>query len=362
MSRTASLRLLGRRPAPTQPSGVVYRWDLDKTYLKSEFETFRELVRIPFEKAEDKVAAPGVAALMRALRDTATRREQPIRVYFISASPPQIGRAIRKKLALDGVEYDGIVFKDQLHRLMRGKFRHLREQVGYKLTELLKAGRNDPPGTREYLFGDDWESDALIYSLYADVMAGRVTPPELRTILEHIRVDGPLVAEAVRLAETVGRSDAVTRIFINLEKRTPPASFHSYGPRLVPTFNYFQTAACLYQESALDEGGIAAVIRSLFEDSAYSAERLVNSLADVQRRGHLRRDTSLLLKELLRREGFLRDKISVRARLRTRWARLIAAFQAARQEPLGATSIDYPTLVGGARAVTDETEGEGKLA
>ena len=132
------------------------------------------MVQIPFEKAEDKIAAPGVAALIRGLRETALSRGATIRVYFISASPPQIGRAIRRKLELDGIVYDGIVFKNQLQRLMRGKFRHLREQVGYKLTELLKARRAEPPQAREYLFGDDWESDPLIYSLYADVVAGRV--------------------------------------------------------------------------------------------------------------------------------------------------------------------------------------------
>jgi hypothetical protein len=350
---------LGRQPAVV-PASIVCRWDLDKTYLKSEFETFRELVRIPFEKAEDKVAAPGVAALIRALRDTATRREESIRVYFISASPPQIGRAIRQKLALDGVEYDGIVFKDQLHRIMRGKFRHLREQVGYKLTELLKARRNDLPETREYLFGDDWESDPLIYSLYADVLAGRVAPPDLRTILERIRVDRPLVEQAVHLAETVEHVDAVRRIFINLEKRTPTGTFHSYGQRLVPAFNYFQTAACLYQDGALDEGGVATVVRSLFEDWSYSAERLVNSLADVERRGHLRRATALLLSDLLRREGILREKVGVGARLRARWERWRAALRAAKQQPAGAMLIDYPTLIGGDRAAGDETEREGE--
>jgi phosphatidate phosphatase APP1 len=97
-------------------------------------------------------------------------------VYFISASPPQIGRAVRRKLEIDGIVHDGIIFKDQLQRLMRGKFRHLREHVGYKLTELLKARRSEPPGAREYLFGDDWESDPLIYSLYADVVAAGSTP------------------------------------------------------------------------------------------------------------------------------------------------------------------------------------------
>src|SRR5205085_9180526 len=48
-----------RRPAPAT---VVYRWDLDKTYLKSDFESLRKMMRVPFERAGDKVDEPGVVA------------------------------------------------------------------------------------------------------------------------------------------------------------------------------------------------------------------------------------------------------------------------------------------------------------
>ena len=283
--------LLNPRPrllAPPPPR-IVYRWDLDKTYLKSEFDSLRDMVKIPFEKAEDKIAAPGVTALIRALRDTALRQGREVGVYFISASPPQIGRAIRQKLELDGIVYDGIVFKDQLQRLMRGKFRHLREHVGYKLTELLKARRAEPAGAREYLFGDDWESDPLVYSLYADVVAGRVAPGELATILESLRVDPPLAAYALALAGEVAAGEAVARIFINLERRTPPARFQGYGARLVPTFNYLQTAVCLHDERALDDDGLAVVVRSLIGESGYTAERVANSIADLERRASVGR-------------------------------------------------------------------------
>ena len=298
-----SLRRCPRPPAAG--ARLVFRWDLDKTYLKSEFETLRELVRIPFEKAEDKVAAPGVAALMRSLRETALSRGRRIRVYFVSASPPQIGRAIRRKLALDGIVYDGIVFKDQLQRLMRGKFRHLREQVGYKLTELLKARRDEPAAAREYLFGDDWESDPLIYSLYADVVAGRVDAAALAAILQALRVDQPLIAQAGALAAAIEPADAVARIFINLERRTPPAHLRAYGARLVPAFNYLQTAACLYDDDALSAAGVVQVARSLCEDSSYTAERLANSLSDIQRRGHLRPAAADALRGALSAAGLL---------------------------------------------------------
>ena len=109
------------------------------------------MMRVPFERAEDKVDEPGVVALMRALpRQRARGGAARSFVYFVSASPPQIGRAIREKLALDGVEIDGIVFKDQLQHLVRGRFRYLREQVGFKLAELLKARLAAPPGAAEY--------------------------------------------------------------------------------------------------------------------------------------------------------------------------------------------------------------------
>lgn len=286
------------------PEPVVYTWDLDKTYLKSEFERLGDLVRIPFEKAEDKVAAPGVAALIRALRETALACGRQVRTYFISASPPQIGGAIKKKLQLDGVVYDGIIFKNQLERLIRGKFRHLREQVGFKLTELLKLHEAGPSGAREYLFGDDWESDPLIYSLYADVVAGRVDAGQLAEVLRAIRVDPPLIRKASELAER-GHLDSVARIFITLERRTPLASFRCFGPRLVPTFNYFQTACCLYDEGVLDRGGVVRVAQSLVEGSNYTPERLGNSLADLLRRGHVTLKTMRTLGEELERERLL---------------------------------------------------------
>jgi len=316
-----------RRADPAPPPPLIYRWDLDKTYLKSDFDSLRELVKIPFEKAEDKIAAPGVTALIRSLREAAERQGRDVYVQFISASPPQIGRAIREKLELDGVIYDDIIFKDQLNRLMRGKFRHLREQVGYKLTELLKARSHGSTIAREYLFGDDWESDPLIYSLYADVAAGRVGAADLGEILRAVHVDSPLVEEACALAESVTSADVVARIFINLERRTPPANFRSFGTRLAPTFNYFQTAACLFQEGVLDLVGVREVAASLLRESAYSPERLANSLADVQRRGHIDPASAVKLRDYLRAEQLLpldgRSRAGRwRALARRIWARL----------------------------------------
>jgi hypothetical protein len=352
--------LLGRARLAPPPNPVVYRWDLDKTYLKSEFDSLRELVKIPFEKAEDKIAAPGVTALIRALRDTAERQQREIGVYFISASPPQIGRAIKQKLDLDGIVYDGIVFKDQLQRLMRGKFRHLREQVGYKITELLEARQSQLLEAREYLFGDDWESDPLIYSLYADVAAGRVDAGKLTEIMQGLRVEPTLIARAVEQAREVSPQDTVERIFINLERRTPPANFRAFGPRLVPTFNYLQTAVCLFEQRALDEAGLVQVARSLVEDSAYSVERLANSIADVERRGHVRSDTAVAARQILRGGGIL-PVVPPRRRERWRafWRRWLGRIVRGRPSPPASepAEIDYLGMIAGEIPATESRSG-----
>lgn len=324
------------------PGALVYRWDLDKTYLKSEFDTLRELVRIPFEKATEKVAAPGVTALIRALRAAAEARGCPVRVFFVSASPPQIGGEIERKLQLDGIVYDGIVFKDQLQHLMRGKFRALREHVGFKLTELLAARQAAPVDSREFLFGDDWESDPIIYSLYADVIAGRIGAPALAEFLRALRVEATEVERAVALAGRVVPADAVAGIFINLERRTPPVRLRAFGPRLVPTFNYFQTALCLWEAAVLDDAGLAQVAAALLRSEACSRRRLENSLADLVRRGHLGSGAGTLAAERLRGRGLFAP---TRRAWRTRWRAWWEAARGVRRRVSEAEPVDYPALV-----------------
>jgi hypothetical protein len=285
---------------------VTFRWDLDKTYLRTEFESLRQLVRIPFESAADKVHITGVPELIRALRRSALARGERPYVFFLSASPPQIGAAIREKLELDGVEYDGITFKNQLRNLMRGRFKSLTEQVGYKLAELLEARVRGPAAPAEILFGDDWESDPLIYSIYADVLAGALPADRLRDVLATLAVERAALGRIERAAAAVadaGPVDVVKRIFINLERRTPPGRFHAFGARLVPAFNSFQTGAVLYEMGLLDASGLPEIAGALVEHGSYGVERLRNSLEDLVRRGHVRAETRARVLDVLDRAG-----------------------------------------------------------
>ncbi len=334
-----------RAPRPA-PATVIYRWDLDKTYLKSDFESLRKMVRMPFERAEDKVDEPGVVALIRALKTSAREEQRAAFVYFISASPPQIGRAIREKLALDGIDCDGIVFKDQLQHLVRGRFRFLREQVGFKLAELLKARLAAPPGAIEFLFGDDWESDPIIYSLYADVIAGRLDHDALADILVRLRIDPARLVEIKALSQRIAPADSVRRIFINLERRTPPDRFRAFGARLVPTFNYFQTALVLHEEGVVQLSAVVDVGSSLLERSAYTRERLRNSLEDLVRRGYVAPAAVVSLRRDLEEAGVLPATGTLGAwprQLWRRWHRRRARLPP--RPPIAAASIEYPRLI-----------------
>ncbi len=268
---------------------VTFRWDLDKTYLKTEFERFSKLVRLPFERAADKTHVPGVPELVRGLRRTALARGEEPRVLFLTATPPQMAAAIREKLANDGVEIDGIVFKDQLRLLVRGQLRQIRDHLGYKLDALFESRLAGEARGVELLFGDDWESDPLIYSIYAEWLAGRLAPAELGGLLARIGVpedtrEGLAERAGVALAESGAR---VERIYIHLERRTPLAGFRAYGPRLLPTFSPLQAAADLFARRRLDDSGLLEVAHAVAAGDGAGGRGLLNLLDDLVRRSAL---------------------------------------------------------------------------
>ncbi len=242
---------------------TIYLWDLDKTYLVSHFESLRGLLRVPFESGADKIAVPGAVPLIKGLHRTGRRSLQPVALHFLSASPPQIGNAIREKLAMDGIEYDGITFKNQVGNLVRGRFNALLEQIGYKTQKLLEHARDVPAGATEYLFGDDWESDPFIYSLYADIVARRVGPELALEVLDVAGVHRQH-SRAVRslLAEPLPRF-RVGGVFILRQRPLPAQSLSAFGRRLVWFDDYFQCALRLYGAGLLDVGGVVDVARDI---------------------------------------------------------------------------------------------------
>jgi hypothetical protein len=263
-----------------RPPRIIYRWDLDKTYLVTEFDTLRQLVRAAFQKAGDKVAVPGAAALIRELRAGGDTR-----LCIVSGSPTQMRAVLEEKLKLDGVEWDELVLKNNVRNLLRGRFRALRGQVGYKLPVLLESRLNAPLESEEVLFGDDAETDAFIYSLYADLVAGRVAEDVLQRVLEAAQVYPDDVTRVFAALRKIGRADPVRRIFIHLDRLTPPAFFSRYGRRVVPIFNYFQAALVLMADGFLSAPQVIRVAVEMVQTAGHNLFTLSNSFQDLLRRG-----------------------------------------------------------------------------
>jgi hypothetical protein len=252
----------GPLPDGAKPPKHTFRWDLDKTYLRTEFDSLADLAKSAIETAADKRAYPGATALLRALKQDGNR------ICIVSGSPTQMRQVLAAKLALDGIEYDEFVLKNNLKNILRGRFRALRAQIPYKLPAMLQSRINAPAET-ETLFGDDAEADAIIYCLYADLVAGHVSVQDLERVLIASRAYEDDAQRCLDLARRVPHGEAVHRIFIHLDRKSPPVGFRRFGPRLVPVFNYFQAALVLYEDKVLSARQVIFVALEMLDSGQY---------------------------------------------------------------------------------------------
>lgn len=267
----------------------IARWDLDKTYLRTEFDSLRDLVRTALERPDEKRTNPGAATLLREMVRAG------ISVHILSGSPEQMRRRLEDKLRLDGIKWDSFTLKPNLTNMLKLRFRAVRDQLGYKLPALLEAraratppAPDDPDIRKETLFGDDAEADAFVYSLYADVVAGRVDDETLLTICARGHVYEDVIEDITRTLQGLHREDAVERILIHLERQTPPDDFRPYGRRAVPFYNYFQAALVVHEDGRIPAEAVLRVAVELVVQHRFDGDALARSYLDLARRGHVR--------------------------------------------------------------------------
>ncbi|MEC9071943.1 MAG: phosphatase domain-containing protein [Myxococcota bacterium] len=274
------------RDYPEDFRGDIFYWDIDKTYLATEFETLSGLVSTSLEMAADKRSIAGTDVLLRALRRGKRPEEmQSNPIYFVSASPCQLRRVIEEKMLMDGVEFDGITFKDHMGLLRSGRVRQMRYSIPYKLTALLLYRKELPWTVREVLFGDDSESDALIYALYGDVVSGRLRGDDLVRSLQKNDVTDSESERVAELAEGLPAQDIVHRIYINLEMGTAPHNFHPWGSTLVPCQNAFQMALHLCADGLLPAEAACRVGGALIAEHDHRPAGLLHDAVDLVDRG-----------------------------------------------------------------------------
>lgn len=261
----------------------VFRWDLDKTYLDTDFHSVRSLIRTALEPATRKRNIPGSAALMRALN----RSNADSRVHIVSGSPTQMRSVLEEKLALDGVRYDELVLKDNLGNIRRGRLRDVRGQLGYKLPTLLeqRVGLGTP--VRETLFGDDAEVDAIVYSVYAEAVAGRLDEEGLGRVMSAGGAYSDSIRAAKRALRQISTAEAVQTIFIHLDRLAPPGGFRPLGARVVPVFSWLQAALVLWESGRLDVAGVVEVARACADEAELHEIQLAALVQDIVRRGRV---------------------------------------------------------------------------
>ncbi|MCB9663502.1 MAG: hypothetical protein H6732_05300 [Alphaproteobacteria bacterium] len=259
---------------------VVYRWDLDRTYLDTDIFTVRGMLRSAFEAAADKRTIPGADTLLRGLLDA----DEGARATILSGSPVQMRAVLEEKLALDGIRFDSLVLKDNLRNLRRGRFRAVRGQLGYKLPHLLAMHADEGGTGPEYLFGDDAEVDALVYALYADAVAGRVDSQGVERVLRAGGAYEDQIATALGALARMTPTDVVAGIFIHVDRGVPLRTFALLGERVRVVFSWYQAALALWTEGRLAPSGVAAVAEAVDRAGDLGAVRLAALTQDAVRR------------------------------------------------------------------------------
>lgn len=280
---------IDERELPADYSGVVVTCDVDKTWLDTDFHGALAIARIPLEWAVDKRTVPGMATVLRELRFGGGERTAQTPLYFLTASPPQLSRVLFRKMLIDGVEADGMTCKDW-RRVLATHRRPawLRRQIAYKLCGLLHQRARLPAAAREILIGDDVESDADAYALYADLIAGRVAPDELTRILSRHGCDRDernFVREA--LAAVPAHTGRVETIYILLATGSDPASFESFGPALVPCRDALQLALHLAATGRVRTKTVVEAARDLAARAGLDPTTAAMRIKDLVARGEI---------------------------------------------------------------------------
>jgi hypothetical protein len=264
----------------------IARWDLDKTYLRTEFDTMRDLVKAALERPDEKRTHPGAGTLLREM----TRAG--ISVHILSGSPTQMRKRLEDKLRLDGIRWQSFVLKPNLRNVLRFRFRALRDQLGYKLPALLDARASMADGElrtlSETLFGDDAEADAFVYSLYADVLSGRVDESTLALVCSNGRMYDDVLAHTLACARRIKPQPVVERILIHLERQSLPEDLGAYGSRVIGFYNYLQAAFVVFEDGRIPADGVLAVAQEMVQQHRFDGDQLLRSYQELGRRGCLR--------------------------------------------------------------------------
>jgi hypothetical protein len=273
-------------------AGPAYLWDIDNTYLMTEWSGLRDLLRIRFEAALDKRPVSGAPELLQALRRGPAAGVDRRPIYFVSASPETMRPVLEKRMLLDHVEQDGATFRDLwTQALGMPHLRHLRDVYGYKIAALLLYRLESSAEVKETLFGDDREHDPEVYVLYSRICAGAMRGAQLEEVLAARNVRKNDIAYICALAAELPERDPVERIVIRRVKpieRLPgdepdearkSSPFDAQDDRVHKVQDYAEAAAQLFAANLMDARGFARIFTAVRGESGRDVEKVLRGVA-----------------------------------------------------------------------------------
>lgn len=276
----------------------LFRWDIDKTYLDTEFETLSGLVRTATEKASDKKAIAGAISLVQLLN-----KVEDSSLIFISGSPTQMEKVLRKKFTLDGIRVDELVLKDSLGAIKKGHFRDVRQQVGYKLPALVESKLRFPEVKEEYLFGDNVEEDALVYLCYSLILSQKISIQQLKTIMKKFGAYERSFEKLHHYVQRLHYGSRVRRIFIRLVDHHLGKKLARLSPFIIPVHDWFQAAIVLWEDQILTE----EQFQLLWDQPRLELAQKANLVQDLQVRNLIEKNFA---QNLYQRFGIEREIVS----------------------------------------------------
>jgi hypothetical protein len=273
--------------------------DIDKTYIETRFETPMAMLKIAFENAEEKVTVTGAPIALLAVRwgnfYAAETRLEPHALHFLSASPPQLRKVIRSKLAIDGLDWTSDTFKNQAYNIKARKLKFLKQHVAYKTATILKQMSLAPRDARFILIGDNAELDAFIYLGIQLFVEKKLS---LGAYLEYLSLGGvhdevlPTLEPYLQLQK---EDISVAGIMIRKAPRYELVEAPPLTEFVLPFDHYFEVILHFHAWGLISDEMIWPISRQLHNEYGYTREDVMSAL---QRTAHcfdlLNRDASHL--------------------------------------------------------------------
>lgn len=256
--------------------------DIDKTYIETRFETPMAMLKIAFENAEEKVTVTGAPIALLAARwgnfYSGETFAEPNSLHFLSASPPQLRRVIRSRLAIDGLDWTSDTFKNQAYNIKSRKLKFLKQHVAYKTAMILKQMSRAPKGARFILIGDNAELDAFIYLGVQLFVEKKLSLKAYREYLSFGGVSDEVLPTLEPYLNLPSGDVSVAGILI---RKAPSYELVEAPPLtqlVIPFDHYFEVILHFHAWGMVSDDMIWPISRQLHNEYGYTREDVVEAL------------------------------------------------------------------------------------